>query len=156
MPDLPFRNLADLGWFGSMFWMFIGIPAAIWCALRLTLPNQRWEFDFDVTHATFFLLLDRYTKIASGIIVAGMAGGFYERWRGDMLGANTCFAAALYALFFVLYVTGRYANYLNTVYQRDGRIGESPYTTSQYALTRTLGYSATIFLLMGLAKVAAQ
>lgn len=140
-----------------MFWIFIALPAAIWCILRLILPNQRWEFDFDVTHATFFLLIDRYQKVAGWMIAVAFATACYGRWRGTPeSGVQCCLEAAFYAFAFIVYTLTRYENYLQTVYRRDGRIGESPYTTSQYALTRTLGYSAVIFLLMGVAMVVGR
>jgi hypothetical protein len=140
-----------------VLWIFIVIPAAIWCVLRLILPNQRWEFDFDVTHATFTLLLDRYQKISGWMIATSLAGAAYGRWRGsEESGVQCCLLAALYAFFFIVYTVTRYEGYLHSKYRQDGRTGESPYTTSQYALTRTMGYSAVIFLLMGITMVFAR
>lgn len=140
-----------------MFWIFIAIPASIWCILRLTLPNQRWEFDFDTTHATFILLIDRYQKVAGWMIATSLVAAGYGRWSGSAeAGVQCCLEAALFAFCFLVYMLTRYEAYLHAKYRQDGRIGDSPYTTSQYALTRTLGYSAVIFLLMGIVMVMAR
>lgn len=107
-----------------------------------------------MAHSTFFLLLDRYQKIVGGMIFFALAGAAFGKWSGaPVSGIECCLAAAGYSFWFLVYTLTRYENYLHTRYPRDGSLGESPYTTSQYALTRTLGYSAVIFFIMGMVMV---
>ena len=40
------------------------LPIFVWFFYCLSLPNQRWEFDFDQMHGTFNILLGRYLGLA--------------------------------------------------------------------------------------------
>ena len=59
-------------------------------------------------------------------------------------------AGAVYGILFLVWTLLAYQRYLHARYPRDGSPGVSPYTTAQYALTRTLGYSTVVFSLGGL------
>ncbi len=133
------------------FLIFLAIPATIWTVLRLTLPNQRWEWDWSMAESTFTLLLGHYLRITQGMVVADALIAFAGARLTLPLAAVSCsLAGAVYGILFMVYTTASYEKYVHARYRRDGSAGESPYTTSSYALVRTLGYSTVMFTIGGL------
>ena len=131
--------------------IFIAIPALIWIVLRLTLPNQRWEWDWDTAASTFTLLLGHYLRLAQGMVVADVLLAFAgARLNLPMAAVYCSLAGAVYGLLFLVWILVRYEGYVHQRYRRDGSAGFSLYTTAQYAMTRTLGYSTVLFTMAGL------
>lgn len=126
------------------------LPALVWCFYRLTLPNQRWEFDFDQAHCSFNLLLTRYVGVLCFVIALDLITVAVGRYRNTTDAAVACvLAGAGYAFVLIVWLCVQYEIYLHHRYPKTGMPGESPYTTSRYALTRTLAWSAVIFSMMG-------
>jgi hypothetical protein len=134
-----------------MEWSLVAIPALMWSIYRVILPNQKWEFDFDQTNATFTLILNYLVKLTGGLIVMDVALGVFGRLHQVPKGAvDFCVAGAVYGILFLVHTITRYEFYLHVKYPRNGAVGISPYTTASYALTRTLGYSAVLFSVGGM------
>jgi len=133
-----------------MGWIFLALPAAIWLVLRLILPNHDWEMDFDTGHGTFAIMLGTYLKFVGVMVVAGLGAALLGRWQHEADGiVAACLAGVLYAFLFALHTSVRYEHYLQTRYPRSGLLGPSPYSTSQYALTHALAWSAVTFIIYG-------
>jgi hypothetical protein len=131
--------------------IFIAIPALIWTILRLTLPNQRWEWDWSQAESTFTLLLGHYMRLVQGMVIADVLLAFADaRLEVPFAAESCCLAGAIYGLLFLVWLLTHYEYYVHQRYRRDGSAGFSPYTTAQYAMTRTLGYSTVLFTIAGL------
>ncbi len=134
-----------------MEWSLVAIPALMWSLYRVILPNQKWEFDFDQTNATFTLILNYLVRLACGLIVMDVVLGVVGRLHQVPKGAvGLCVAGAVYGILFLVHTLVAYERYLHARYPRNGMMGISPYTTASYAMTRTLGYSTVAFSVGGL------
>jgi hypothetical protein len=136
------------------FAVFSVVPVLIWAYYRLTTPSQPVEFDFDVQHSTFTLLLAHYQVIArwmaSADILLALVGVFS---KGDVRPIRCAVAGAVFSLVFSVYLLAKYETYVHHRYPRAGGPGVSNYSVSAYALTRALGLSAVVFTVMAVVGV---
>lgn len=133
-------------------YFILGFPLAIFAVCRVSMPNVKFEFDFDVTHGTWFLIHDRYAKIGWMIFGFGVVGAFaYQRFIGGGNPPVTLLAAAIYALLFNAWMIVCYENYLGSRYPKSGAVGISSYTVTKYSVTYALGVSAIVLFVCGLA-----
>lgn len=130
----------------------LAFPVVFWAAFRLTLPSVVFDMDFDLAHATFFFLYDRYARTIWTIFWAGTLGSIaYQRFVGHGDAPVFLMAAGVYALLFNIWVLTTYERYLHQRYPRvQNAPGISNYTSSKYALTLALGASTVLLFVTGL------
>lgn len=125
-------------------------PAMLFLVLRMVMPNVRYEFDFDQSHATFVIIYDRLAKIGWMIFGFGLVGAFaFQRFIGVGEASVTLLAAALFALMSNAWSLVAYEGYLHERYPRSGAPGVSNYTVTKYAVTITLGTTMVVFFIVG-------
>jgi hypothetical protein len=132
-------------------YLIFGFPLAIFVVARVSLPNVRFEFDFDTAHSTFFLLYDRLAKIAWMIFGFGLVGAFMLQrfaWAPGRAPA-ILLASSIYALLFNTWMIVQYESYLVSRYPRDGSNGTSSYTPTKYSITFALGLSCIVLFIAG-------
>lgn len=127
-------------------------PFIFWSVFRFVLPTVVFELDFDLGHATFFYLWDRYARVVWTIFWAGVGGSLaYQRYIGRGDAPVFLMAAGIYALLFNLWVLTTYERYLHQRYPRIPNMpGTSNYTSSKYALTLALASSTILTFVLGL------
>lgn len=128
------------------------IPLVIFAIARITLPNARFEFDFDVVHSTFFHLLPYFDRLAWRIFAFGMVGAFaFRKFVGPGSAAPVLLTASIYALLFIVWMARCYESYLHARYPKNGAEGVSSYTLTNYCVTLSLAGSSLILFIVGVA-----
>lgn len=130
----------------------VNFPLVFWGAFRLTLPSVVFELDFDLAHATFFFLYDRYARTIWTIFWVGILGSIaYQHFVGHGDAPVFLMASGIYALLFNVWVLTTYERYLHQRYPRIQNVpGISNYTSSKYALTLALGATTVLLFVLGL------
>jgi hypothetical protein len=132
------------------------IPAIVlmmlWVGIRISLPSLPIEMDFDTNHGTFFLLFDKYTMLARGMVIVDLLLAYL---RPSSPAAHICLAGGVTGFLFCLWLLRSYECYVHGRYPKNNGPSVSNYTPNRYATTMALGYATVIFTVMGVVMVLA-
>jgi hypothetical protein len=124
----------------------------LWVAIRMTLPNVKFEFDFDNNHGTFFLFLDKYLWLVRSMIAVDLILAYL---RSNLPASRLCLAGAVAGTLFSVWLLTQYELYVHSRYPRNNGPSSSNYTPNKRATTMALGYATVVFTVVGVVAVLA-
>ena len=125
--------------------LIVAITLVLWLALAIVLRGRSFDFDTAGARYSFHSVFSIYRQIHAGVFIFG---GILSMLTDRGAGYRIILAlSAVYALFFVLWLTFQYEGYQHARY---GAGGKSPYTGWKYAATLTLGVMSPILFAIGL------
>lgn len=134
------------------FYFNFALPALLWVIFRITLPPGPFEMDHSGQPGTFYALMIAYQRFFYFVAGASIAGAVAARMFERNEPAATLLLAAACAMLFNGLLTLWYESYLHTRGSQSGQ-GKSSYTANKYALILSLGVSAAVLLLVGVAQL---